>query len=78
LCIKRQIVEGRGGNWPQDLHIYESDIQVIKIQMAAYGFMTIYSAQVVNGGLEEFMQLTDFGKRTLVETAAVKSSHATS
>jgi Biotin-lipoyl like len=43
------------------------EAQAIKIQMAAYGFFNIYTAQVLNGGLSEYIQLTDFGKRALLQ-----------
>lgn len=52
------------------------DIDTVKIQMAAYGFFNIYTAAVVNGGLTEFIQLTDFGKRALLELGAVRTGSA--
>lgn len=74
-CLKSHIAHAMG-KWPSSLAIFDGDIDTIKIQMAAYGFMAIYSAQSVKGGVSEYMQLTDFGKRALIELAAVKDSGA--
>jgi hypothetical protein len=60
----------------RSLGIFDGDVDTIKIQMAAYGFMTIYSGNSVQGGVSEYMQLTEFGKRVLVELAAVKAASA--
>jgi hypothetical protein len=73
--LKSHIAHVRGQSW-SSLNIFDGDIDAIKIQMAAYGFMTIYSAEPVQGGVSEYMQLTDFGKRALVELASVKASGA--
>jgi hypothetical protein len=74
-CLKSHIRNGMG-EWPSSLAIVDSDIDTIKIQMAAYGFITIHSAQSVQGGMSEYIQLTDFGKRALIELAAVRASGA--
>lgn len=47
--------------------------ETIKIQMAAYKFMAVYSGKAVNGGQAEFLKLTDLGKRTLLELKTVKA-----
>jgi hypothetical protein len=75
LSLKGEI-RHRMGRSPRSLVIFDGDIDTIKIQMAAYGFMTIYSGQSVQGGVSEYMQLTEFGKRALVELAAVKAAGA--
>jgi hypothetical protein len=56
------------------LSIFDSDLDTIKIQLDAHGLITIYSANAVNGGLHEYIQLTDLGKRVLMETATVKAT----
>ena len=71
-CVER-VVRSAVGDL-RTLSVSESDIDVIKIQMTAYGFLVIYSAQTVNGGLSEFIQLTELGKRVLVELTAVRAS----
>ena len=55
------------------LAIFDADVDKIKIQMLAYNLMTVYSAQTTQGGLGEFLQLTDYGKSMLLELAAVKT-----
>ena len=60
------------------LEIFAADIDKIKIQMFAYNLMTVYSAETVQGGLGEFLQLTDYGKRMLLELATVKTALALS
>ena len=46
---------------------------VIKIQLVAYGFIKIFEAEAVGGAVSEFLQLTDLGKRALIEIAAVRA-----
>jgi hypothetical protein len=48
----------------------------IKIQLAAYGFLRIFEAEAIGGGVQEFLQLTDLGKRMLIELAAVRAAPA--
>jgi hypothetical protein len=46
----------------------------IKIQLAAYGFLDIYSAETTQGGMGEFIRLTEYGKKALVELMAIRSA----
>jgi hypothetical protein len=74
-CLESHIANVTGERL-SNLNIFSGDIDTIKIQMAGYGFMTIYSAHSVQGGVSEYMQLTDFGKRAVVELAAIKAPGA--
>ena len=76
-AIERLIVDRSMGVLPVslgDIFANAIDIDKIKIQMAAYGFLKIYSAQVLNAGLGEFIVLTDFGNRVLLEASAVRTA----
>jgi hypothetical protein len=53
-----------------------SCLATIKIQLIALGFLEIYEAQKVGGGVGEFFRLTEFGKRTLIEITAVRAAPA--
>jgi hypothetical protein len=55
-----------------DLKIAVSDLETIRLQMVAHGLLIVYSGQSTGGGMAEFIQLTEFGKRTLIELTAVK------
>jgi hypothetical protein len=71
--LKSHISQARG-EVITGLNIFDGDLDTIKIQMAAYGFMTIFTGQSVKGGLSEYIQLTEFGKRALIELAAIKAA----
>jgi len=38
--------------------------------------MTIFSGESTQGGMSEYMQLTEYGKRALVELAAIRAASA--
>jgi hypothetical protein len=56
------------------VHLHPGIVDTIRIQMASYGFITIYSSSTVKGGLAEFMRLTDLGQRVLFEITTVRAS----
>jgi hypothetical protein len=56
------------------IHLHPGVVDTIRIQMASYGFITIYSSTTVNGGVAEFMRLTDLGQRVLLELTTVRAS----
>jgi hypothetical protein len=56
--------------------VHESCLATIKIQLVALGFLGIYEAEKVGGGIMEFLKLTDLGKRTLIEIMAVRAAAA--
>lgn len=56
------------------VYLVDAQMDTIKMQMIGYGFMKSYSSPTVSGGLSEFLQLTDIGKRVLIEIATVKAS----
>lgn len=53
-----------------------SCLATIKIQLVALGFLEIYEAEKVGGGVGEFLKLTELGKRTLIEITAVRAAPA--
>jgi Domain of unknown function (DUF4062) len=57
-----------------DFTLYASLESTIKIQLVAYGFLKIFEAQAVDGGVAEFLQLTDLGRRMLIEITAVRAA----
>ena len=57
-----------------DFTLYASLESTIKIQLVAYGFLEIFEAQAVDGGVAEFLQLTDLGRRMLIEITAVRAA----
>jgi Domain of unknown function (DUF4062) len=59
---------------PGSVYLIKTDIDTIKIQMAAYGFMRIYSAQSISGGASEYLEITDIGKSVLIELTAVRAA----
>lgn len=46
--------------------------QVVKAQMTALGLVGAFNAEAVNGGVQEWVQLTELGKATLLESLTVK------
>jgi hypothetical protein len=42
--------------------------------VAAYGFLSIYEAEAVGGGVAEFLHLTELGRRMLIEVVAVRAA----
>jgi hypothetical protein len=45
----------------------------IKIQLSALGLIKNYQANKLGGGLAEWVQLTDYGKRIMLETMAIRT-----
>ena len=70
--LKKAIIAKSGRS--RSLYLTDQDINTIKIQMVAYGFINIYSAQTVKGGMAEFMELTELGKKVLLEAVAVQTA----
>ncbi len=52
----------------------EADLETIKAQLVALGFLRVFVANAMKGGLSEFAQLTEKGEAGLMQILAVRSA----
>ena len=76
-CIKTYLSQVMREHSKKFLTIFSVDIDTIKLQMMAYGFMSVYSSKSSSGGMAEFIKLTDIGKRTLLELTTSRAAPPT-
>lgn len=71
-----------GKNWKENRGrtsastLADGDIALIKNQFIALGYMHSYNAKAVNGGIQEFLELTKAGRMKLSELLAVRTATA--
>lgn len=58
----------------ESINLYDTDTNRIKIQLLALGLISSEMAGSKGGGIQEFLSLTPWGKRHLLELMAVKSA----
>lgn len=68
-CLENLIRE-LTGNYVSS--IARSDLDRVKVQLIALNLIDANIAQVVNGGVAEFLTITDMGKRVLIEQMAAR------
>lgn len=71
--IDRDFFNKYGYNY-QKTYINSDDAQTIKIQWLSYGLLNAYSANMVNGGIAEFVQLTKKGLSYLKQLKTIKTA----
>ena len=71
-CLKSYISELYQGVYLRHLNISDADLNTIKLQLFAYGFVKSYNAASKDGGVREYIQITDLGKLVLLETSTVR------
>ena len=52
---------------------FDSDIEVVKTQLVALGYVKAFVSKTVKGGVAEFLQLTSGGSALLLQTLAVRT-----
>jgi hypothetical protein len=60
------------------LSFLETDLNTIKVHLEALKLIRAYPANSVGGGVDEFIQLTDYGRARLLEIVAVPSKREVS
>jgi nucleoside 2-deoxyribosyltransferase len=70
----KDFIDNKNYNGKASITIQAEETDKIKIQFIALNLIKAYQAGQVNGGLSEFIEITDFGKKTLLETMSVKSN----
>lgn len=58
----------------RDVSIERVDLETIKLQLSAYGYIRVDSGKTASGTMAEFIELTDLGRRVLTEIGVVRSS----
>ncbi|HZG45117.1 MAG TPA: DUF4062 domain-containing protein [Allosphingosinicella sp.] len=66
------------GKTQYNLRIMATDVAMVKGHLIGLGYVRAFTAKAVNGGLSEFIQLTDRGQAKLLELLAVRSSTSSS
>lgn len=56
----------------RSVSILDSAENQIKIQLTALGLISNFEGKVLNGGMAEWVKITDYGKRVLMETMVIR------
>ncbi|ONF95989.1 hypothetical protein SPHI_19160 [Sphingomonas jeddahensis] len=58
--------------------VFSTDVDIIASQLMALGLVSSHQANATQGGLTEFLTITEFGKKTLLEFSTVRAKAASS
>lgn len=72
--IDKNFVNKIGHKNYSSIHLDDDDVNTIKIQLLAQGLIRVYPAQMVKGGIGEFIELTKKGLQYLKQIKTVKTS----
>jgi hypothetical protein len=72
--LLRYIQENKGLSPDVDRKLYATDVDTIKIQLTAHGFIRSFPAKTEGGGVMEFLELTDLGQQLLLEVKSIRKA----